>query len=64
MNRHAPAKMTRTHNATAAFMAVSMRSLEKMDAGWLQSLSHSTGLSIAQIQGMIADRKAREGVGG
>jgi hypothetical protein len=55
--RHQAPKMTKKHNANAAFMAVTTGVLDKLDAGLI---SRSTGVPLAEIEQMIAARRERE----
>lgn len=56
--RHAPDKMTRRANHAAAFAAVALGRLDKIDAGLI---ARCTGTPLAEVEGMIAARHAREG---
>ncbi len=58
--RHAPQQMTRAQNRNAAFMAVTMCPLDKLDAQRVQSIANTSGLQIADVEAMIAERRARE----
>jgi len=52
-----PKHMTRRDNATAAFVAVNLGVLDKLDAGLI---SRTTGVPIDQVQAMIEVRRDRE----
>lgn len=55
--KHASAKMTKAHNRNAAFMAVTMGRLDKLDA---RLIAGTSGLAVDVVQGMIDERRARE----
>ena len=55
--RHRAASMTQKHNANAAFMAVAIGVLDKLDAGLI---SRTTGVKMADVERMIAERRGRE----
>lgn len=57
--RHAPPKMTRAHNRNAAFMAVNIGELDRIDPALI---SRTTGVALAEIERLIAERRAREGL--
>lgn len=50
--------MTRKGNHSAAFAAVTMGRLDKLDA---DLIARCHGMSVSDIERMIAERKAREG---
>ena len=55
--RFAPKHMTKKDNAQAAFIAVNMGNLDKLDAGLI---SRTTGVPVEQVQAMIDARRERE----
>lgn len=55
--RHAPAKMTRAQNHNAAFMAVTMGDIDRLNPAMI---ARTTGLTTAEVEQMIAERRARE----
>ena len=55
--RHAPKHMTKRDNAQAAFCAVNLGILDRLDAGLI---SRTTGVPIDQVQAMIEVRRERE----
>lgn len=62
--RHAPAQMTRAHNRNAAFMAVTMCAIDRLDASRIASIAATSGLSIADVEQMVSERRQREGAHG
>lgn len=56
---HSSDKMTKAHLRTAAFMAVTMCPVEKLDARRIASIANSHGLSVAEVEALIAERAAR-----
>ena len=59
--RHADASMTRAQNKAAAFTAVTMGQLDKINAAFI---ARCHGLSVVDVQTMIDERKAREAAHG
>lgn len=55
---YSPPKMTRAGNRVAAFSAVNMGILAKLDAGFI---SRTSGVALAEVEAMIAARREREG---
>lgn len=52
-----PAMMTAKGNAQAAFIAVTIGNLERLDAGLI---SRTTGVPISDVQAMIDARREKE----
>ena len=55
--RHAPKHMTKRDNAQAAFCAVNMGILDKLDAAFI---ARTTGVPVDQVTAMIEVRRERE----
>lgn len=51
-------KMTRAGNRVAALMAVTLGVRDELDAA---RIAHRTGVDMAEVEAMIADRREREG---
>ena len=56
--KHSAPKMTRAGNRVAAFSAVNMGILVKLDAGLI---ARCTGVVLTEVEAMIAARREREG---
>ena len=56
--KHQAPKMTRTGNRVAAFSAINMGILAKLDAGLI---ARCTGVALAEVEAMISARREREG---
>lgn len=59
--RHGSEKMTREYNRTAAFAKVTMCPLDKLDERRIRSIANSHGLSVDDVESMIAERRAARG---
>lgn len=56
--RHSSDRMTREYNRTAAFAKITMCPIEKLDERRVKSIANSHGLSISDVEQMIAERRA------
>lgn len=59
--RHAPDKMTKAQNRNAAFMAVTMGDIDRLNPAMI---ARTTGLTTSDVEQMIAERRARETANG
>lgn len=68
--RHAPDKMTRAFNTTAAFMKVTVAPIPTLTDAMLESIAncHAAGRDrpalLTELKARLAERKRREGVSG
>lgn len=55
---HSSDKMTREYNRTAAFAKVTMCPPEKLDERRIKSIANSHGLTVGDVEQLIAERQA------
>lgn len=55
--QHSSDKMTKAHLRTAAFMAVTMCPPEKLDERRIKSIANSHGLTVGDVEQLIAERQ-------
>lgn len=55
--RRSPGRVTKHYNRTAAFAKVTMCPPEKLDVHRIASIAHSHGLSVEEVEQMVAERR-------